>query len=114
MSGAERTAVIADDHPLMRDAVRRVLEGGKLVTPDIVTLLDERPAGPALSPRERQTLSLVTQRLSNAEIGAGLNISPKTVDKHHTRLMAKLAVHSMSELLAYVLREDLLDVWAAN
>jgi DNA-binding NarL/FixJ family response regulator len=39
-----------------------------------------------------------------------MHISPKTVDKHRTSLMQKLNVHSVAELMAYALREGLIDV----
>ena len=97
------------DPSLLARGLRLVLEGAKFVSPDVVELLEARPPGPELSPRERQTLSLVAQGLTNAEIGERLHISHKTVEKHRTSLMAKLGVHSMSELLAHALREGLLD-----
>lgn len=89
--------------------LRLVIEGGKFVAPEVVDLLESSPPPPELTRRERQTLSLIAQGMTNSEIADRLCISPKTVDKHRTSLMAKLGVHSMSELLSYALREGLLD-----
>ena len=86
-----------------------VLQGGKFVSAEVMHHLEKRPPPPNLTLRERQTLSLVAQGYTNAEIGERLHISPKTVDNHRTNLMSKLGVHSMSELLAHALREGLLD-----
>ena len=97
------------DPSLLERGLYLVVQGAKFVSPDVVALLEERPPGPELSPRERQILNLVTRGMTNAEIGDQLNISPKTVDNHRTSLMSKLDVHSLSELLAYALREGLLD-----
>ena len=102
------------DPALLARGLHMVVQGAKFASPDVVALLEERPPGPALSPRERQILNLVTRGLTNAEIGDQLGISPKTVDNHRTSLMSKLDVHSLSELLAYALREGLLDGAAQN
>lgn len=63
----------------------------------------------ALTPRERQILHLIAEGRTNAEIGERLCISAKTVDNHRTKLMAKLGVHSVAQLLAFALKEGLLD-----
>lgn len=97
------------DPEVLERGLRLVLQGARFVAPDVVERLEARPPGPELSPRERQTLGLVAQGLTNAEIAGRLNLSPKTVEKHRTSLMQKLGVRSMSELLAHALREGLLD-----
>jgi len=38
-----------------------------------------------------------------------LGLSPKTIDRHRTNLMEKIGVHSVAQLLAYALKEGLLD-----
>ena len=52
---------------------------------------------------------MIAEGRTNAEIAEQLSISPKTVDNHRTRLMAKLDVHSVAHLIAYALKEGLLD-----
>jgi DNA-binding CsgD family transcriptional regulator len=51
----------------------------------------------AISGREAEVLSLVGERLTNAEIGARLFISPKTAEHHVSRVLAKLGVRSRTE-----------------
>jgi len=46
--------------------------------------------GLGLTRREREVLALLCQRLTNAEIGAHLFISPRTVETHVTRVLGKL------------------------
>jgi DNA-binding NarL/FixJ family response regulator len=47
-----------------------------------------------LTTREREIAELVTQGLTNREIATRLYLSPRTVDAHLGRILAKLEVHS--------------------
>ncbi|MGC0416017.1 helix-turn-helix transcriptional regulator [Embleya sp. AB8] len=49
---------------------------------------------PVLTERESQVAEFVAQGLTNQEIGARLFLSPRTVETHVTRLLAKLGVSS--------------------
>jgi DNA-binding CsgD family transcriptional regulator len=62
-----------------------------------------RGHGP-LTRREQEVLDLLSHGLSNPEIGARLFISPKTVEHHVGRLLAKLGLRSRSEATAWALR----------
>ena len=53
----------------------------------------------ALTPREREVFDLVIQGQQYREIAAALGISPRTVEVHRARLMEKLGVRSISELI---------------
>jgi DNA-binding NarL/FixJ family response regulator len=61
-----------------------------------------------LSARERQVLELVAQGLSNHEIGERLSLSHKTIARHRERIMAKLKMHSRTELVKFALRTGLI------
>lgn len=50
--------------------------------------------------RETDVLALVAERLSNREIGLRLYVSPRTVDKHIQRLLAKTGRKQRSDLIA--------------
>jgi RNA polymerase sigma factor (sigma-70 family) len=52
-----------------------------------------------LTQREREVMDLVVAGLTNREIGERLDISVKTVEAHRSRLMEKLEVHSIAELV---------------
>jgi DNA-binding CsgD family transcriptional regulator len=57
-----------------------------------------RGYGNALSPRELEVVGLVTQGLTNREIGKALFISPKTIELHVGSAMRKLKVTSRTRL----------------
>jgi DNA-binding CsgD family transcriptional regulator len=62
-----------------------------------------------LTPRERQVLQLVAEGRSNKEVAAILGISTKTAETHRGRVMAKLDLHSMNELVRYAIRTHLIE-----
>ena len=55
-----------------------------------------------LTQREREVLDLVVAGRTNREIGEALAISPKTVEAHRARVMEKLEVASLAELVQAV------------
>jgi DNA-binding NarL/FixJ family response regulator len=46
-----------------------------------------------VTPREQKVSSLLVQGCSNKEIGSQLNISPRTVKQHLTRLFLRAGIH---------------------
>ena len=55
----------------------------------------------ALSPREREILSLVTEGLGNADIGDRLTISEKTVRNHISKIYDKLGVWTRAQAMVF-------------
>ncbi len=86
-----------------------ILRGGRYVAEPFMELMEASQGMAQLTDRERQTLNMIVAGKSNREIAELLSISPKTVDKHRTRLMSKLDVHSVAELISLALREGLID-----
>ncbi len=56
-----------------------------------------------LTPRERQVLDCLVEGKPNKIIAAELGISPRTVEVHRARVMEKLGVRSLPELVRFVL-----------
>jgi RNA polymerase sigma factor (sigma-70 family) len=56
-----------------------------------------------LTPREREVLECAAQGLHAKEIAARLGISPRTVEVHKTRIMEKLGVRNVAELVRFSL-----------
>ena len=80
----------------LKDALLRIAEGECVLDPTIVARLIRRPrkGGPLdeLSEREREVLALVAEGRSNRGIAEILVLSPKTVEAHVGRILAKLGI----------------------
>jgi RNA polymerase sigma factor (sigma-70 family) len=63
-----------------------------------------------LSKRERQVLELVAQGLTTPQIAETLGISPKTVARHRERIMNKLDLHSIAELVKFAIQTGLIKI----
>jgi FixJ family two-component response regulator len=55
-----------------------------------------------LTPREREVCALVAQGLTNKEIGERLGTTEKTIKVHRARIIHKLDVDSVAELVRFV------------
>ncbi|MEK4003100.1 response regulator transcription factor [Paenibacillus sp. FSL H3-0333] len=92
------------DEPVdkLADAIRRVMGGGREVSPELVfgSLREENP----LSDREREILKLAAAGRSAGEIAAALHLSYGTVRNYISEILSKLAVKTRIE--AVRLAED--------
>lgn len=59
-----------------------------------------------LTPREREVMALVVQGRHNREIGPALGISVRTVEVHKARLMGKLGVDNVADLVRISMLEN--------
>ncbi len=71
---------------------------------------EPHPGLEVLTERERQVLELVAEGLTNSQVGERLGISPKTVARHRERIMAKLNLHSRTELVKFAIRTGLVSL----
>ncbi len=62
-----------------------------------------------LSSREREIMQLLAEGLTNKMIAQQLGISVYTVDDHRGRVMAKLNLHSIGELVRFAMRKGIVD-----
>ncbi|MGI3183582.1 LuxR C-terminal-related transcriptional regulator [Nioella aestuarii] len=108
-SGVDGLFSKGEDNTELYQQLPNILRGRRHIASSLVTMLENAPEAPELTARERQTLNLIVSGQSNKEIAETLGISAKTVDRHRTSLMQKLDVHSVAQLIAYALREGLID-----
>lgn len=103
----------AVDHELVA-AVKALAEGQSYLSPAIsnAVLHDYREhVGDAISrltAREREILQLLAEGLTAKEIAKRLEISAYTVDAHRTRIMRKLQISSIGELVRFAMRHGLI------
>jgi DNA-binding CsgD family transcriptional regulator len=57
-----------------------------------------------LSPREIQLVQLLAKGNSNKQISTALKISVKTVEAYRAKIMLKLQIHSLTDLVLYAVR----------
>ncbi len=96
------------------DAVRMVQTGGRYLSPKVAQIVADGLGGrsgvgplESLSKRERETLKLVADGHSSAEIGEMLHLSPKTVDSYRSRLMKKLQLADLAALIKFAIQHGL-------
>jgi DNA-binding NarL/FixJ family response regulator len=63
-----------------------------------------------LSKREFEVLRLLAEGKVNRQVAESLGISVRTVEGHRARIMLKLELTSLSELIRYAVREKIVDV----
>lgn len=63
-----------------------------------------------LSLREQQVLELVANGQTTPQIGAQLELSPKTISRHRERIMNKLNMHTNADLVKYAIRTGLIQI----
>src|SRR5215467_10483508 len=78
------------DVGMFTDAVRRVAAGGSALDPDVVARLVDRKRknGPldALTPKEREVLSLIAEGRSNTSVAEELVVTVAAVERHITSI----------------------------
>lgn len=96
-------------------AVRAVAVGKGWLSPEVsdAVLEDYRKhvTNPVdlLSSREREVLQLIAESKTNKEIASALHLSVYTVEAHRSRIMEKLNLHSIGELVRFAMRNGLID-----
>jgi DNA-binding NarL/FixJ family response regulator len=97
-------------------AIRSVAGGGRFIGPDVATDLafgliqrDDRPLHALLSDREFLIFRKLTAGDGVGEIAARLNLSAKTVSTYKARVLQKMQMSSVAELVRYGLEHNLLD-----
>jgi DNA-binding NarL/FixJ family response regulator len=96
-------------------ALETVMEGRTFLPPDTAGALMDMSIPPdqkesRLSSREIQVLHLLAEGKRNREIAAHLGISRRTAENHRAKIMHKLNANSLSDLVRYAIRNNMLCV----
>src|SRR5271163_558302 len=62
-----------------------------------------------LTSREREIVQLLAEGKSSKEVASSLNISVKTAETHRANIMRKLQLHTVSELVRYAVRNQIVE-----
>ena len=96
-------------------AIRKVLAGGKYISPSFAEMLALRldaglakPLHEALSDREYQVLCLIASGKTVSQIAAELALSVKTVSTYRGRILEKMNMQSNAELTRYTIQNGLI------
>jgi DNA-binding NarL/FixJ family response regulator len=102
----------ADD---LVNAIRAVARGDSYLSPAVSNaVLDDyrrHVTNPIdlLTSREREVLQMLAEGKTNKEIAGVLNLSVYTVDAHRGRIMEKLNLHSINDLVRFALRNGVIE-----
>jgi NarL family two-component system response regulator LiaR len=93
-------------------SIRGVYQGTAQFDPEISRRLivgDTRPGEEAqvLTERETEVIRQVAQGKTNQDIGAALNITPRTVGTHVSNMLEKLDLENRTQLALYALRHEI-------
>ncbi len=100
-------------------AVRGCFGGKRFLTPKVSEIVldgflkmrsehQQRERAPTrVTPREVEIIGLLADGKSNKEIAAQLRIGVRTAETHRAKIMLKLGLHSLAELIHYALRHGL-------
>ena len=113
-SGAAGYLTKAHSAEELAEAIRRVHQGGRYVTPTLAERLASRlgPGGgtvghESLSRREYQVLCLLGSGKMVKSAALELGVSPKTISTYRTRILEKLGLRSTADLIRYVVEHEL-------
>jgi DNA-binding NarL/FixJ family response regulator len=102
----------------MRDlvtAINAVWSGVTFFTPKVSEIvlegyLDKRGAiNNGLTPRQREIVQLLAEGQSSKEIAVALDLSVKTAETHRANIMKRLNCHSITEIVRYAVRNNIID-----
>jgi len=97
-------------------AIRKVAAGGRFISPEVAAELafnmilhDDRPLHAMLSDREFLIFRLIAAGGGITEIAQQLNLSAKTVSTYKTRVLQKMQMTRVADLIRYGLKHGLVD-----
>lgn len=94
------------------DIIQRTLAGSVVISKRVMEVISAGARDPQsplklLGPKEQQILGLLGQRLSNDEIADIVGAAANTVADHRKRIMRKLDLHTIEEIIDFAIRHGL-------
>lgn len=102
---------------ILIEAIRKVSQGRKYISPDLAELLasnlevgaGEAPLHEILSDREYQVMCLIASGKTATEIAKELSLSINTISTYRMRILEKMGMKNNAELTHYALKNRLVD-----
>jgi DNA-binding NarL/FixJ family response regulator len=121
-AGAHGYILKSDLTDSLPKAVKAVAEGKRFLTPKVSEIVldgflskrsphrQEERAGARVTTREVEVIRLLAEGKTNKEIAALLEIAVRTVETHRSKIMLKLGLHSLAEIIHYAMRHGIATV----
>ena len=99
----------------LRDAVLKVIKGGRYVSPSMAERMvfdlssSEKLPHEQLSDRELEVLCLIASGRTVGEIAASLTLSDKTISTYRRRILDKMQLSTNAELTHYAIKNGLVE-----
>jgi DNA-binding NarL/FixJ family response regulator len=118
-AGARGYVLKSDAERDLITAIEAVLDNRTFFTPSVseavLDCLRQRDResvnlqGDSLTSRERQIVQLLAEGKSNKEVAGALGISVRTVENHRAKIMRKLQLRSLSDLVRHAIRNKIVE-----
>ena len=94
----------------LKQAIREALRGRSYITPLIAgdavgSLIEHQTSRHELTMRQREVLQLLAEGRSMKEVGAILDVTPRTVAFHKYRMMEQLRLKTSAELVQFAVKQ---------
>jgi DNA-binding NarL/FixJ family response regulator len=91
-------------------ALRGVLAGRTILSPEIRNMLENEPPPPELTQRQLGILHSISRGLTNKDIALQYGLAPSGVKTHIEAILAKLGAATRAEAVAIALRKHMLKI----
>jgi DNA-binding NarL/FixJ family response regulator len=98
---------IANRRTFFTSRASEMLLGSHMLQPSNVE--PKLPLRSRLTAREREIVQLLAEGKSSKEVAVALGISVKTAETHRANIMRKLEIHSVSELVRYAIKNQIIE-----
>jgi DNA-binding NarL/FixJ family response regulator len=120
-SGARGLLLKSDAAGNLVPAVSALQQGATYFAPKLAEIADlasedaakeavNPPGAAQLTPREREIVQLLAEGKTCRQVAEALGLSIKTADTHRSKIMRKLQIHSIRDLVLFAIRNNIVQV----